>query len=57
MKNIEEIKIESWGFGVGDWPFKEFLRRLGQHKIDECMDIVPLTVDYEKIKIQKDLLD
>lgn len=48
MKNIEEIKIEA---------FKEFLRRLGQHKIGECMDIIPLTVDYDKIKIQKDLLD
>lgn len=43
MKNIDEIKVKA---------FKEFLKRLGKHKIGECMDIVPLNVDYNKIKIK-----
>lgn len=42
MKNIDEIRINA---------FKEFLKRLGQHKLGECMDIVPMDVNYEKIKI------
>ena len=42
MENIEKIKLEA---------FIEFLKRLGQHKLGECMDIIPHNVDYENIKI------
>ena len=44
MKTIDEIKVDA---------FREFLIRLGKHKIGECMDIVPMNANYEKIKIPK----
>jgi hypothetical protein len=44
MKTMDEIKTDS---------FREFLKRLGTHKLGECMDIVSMNVDYEKIKIPK----
>jgi hypothetical protein len=47
MITIYEIKTEA---------FKEFLKRLGKHKLGKCMDIVPMDVDHEKIKIPKIIL-
>jgi hypothetical protein len=44
MKTTDEIKAEA---------FREFLKRLGTHKLGVCMDIVPMDADYEKIKIPK----
>jgi|688.fasta_scaffold2503108_2 hypothetical protein len=44
MKTTDEIKADA---------FREFLKRLGTHKMGECMDIVSMDVDYKKIKVQK----
>ena len=33
--------------------FREFLKRLGTHKLGDCMDIVSMDVDQEKINIPK----
>ena len=44
MKTIDEIKVDA---------FREFLILLGKHELGECMDIVLIDADYEKIKIPK----
>ena len=39
MKTLDEIKLDA---------FKEFLMRLANHKIGECMDLVPTPGFYIK---------